>query len=189
MAYLATITPFAGWLIYNPRRSQLFEVAYLCTIGDMQTLTEWVKNITNDASWRSIADELGTTHSTIQRRLKADTASTVIELATIYSANPVYGLLAGGCISNADLEEFHRQGDLDAYSDVELSEEIVRRLRAREQNDAFNATVFEFPGSESAPADTHDGTVTEWDGSKPAAADSSPDENEERIKRGEDPID
>ena len=121
----------------------------------MQTLTEWVKNITNDASWRSIADELGTTHSTIQRRLKADTASTVIELATVYSANPVYGLLAGGCISNADLEEFHRQGDLDAYSDVELSEEIVRRLRAREQNDAFNATVFEFPGSESAPADTH----------------------------------
>lgn len=43
--------------------------------------------------------------------------------------------------------------------------------------------------TQSAPADTHDGTVTEWDDSKPAAADSSPDENEERIKRGEDPID
>lgn len=128
-------------------------VAYLCTISAMQTLTEWVKTITDNASWRAIADELGTTHSTIQRRLKTDTASAVIELANAYNANPIYGLLAGGCITNADLEEFHRQSDLEDFSDIEVSMDIVRRLRDREQRSDLDATVFEFPSRQSARSD------------------------------------
>lgn len=136
-------------------------VAYLCTISAMQTLTEWVKTITDNASWRAIADELGTTHSTIQRRLKTDTASAVIELANAYNANPIYGLLAGGCITNADLEEFHRQSDLEDFSDIEVSMDIVRRLRDREQRSDLDATVFEFPSRQSASSDIPQGAVAD----------------------------
>ena len=39
------------------------------------------------------------------------------------------------------------------------------------------------------PSDYDDGTVRDFDWDIPHAADSSPDENEERLKRGEDPVD
>lgn len=42
---------------------------------------------------------------------------------------------------------------------------------------------------QSARAATHDGTVTDWDDTIPHAAKNGIDENEERLRRGEDPID
>ena len=157
-------------------------------MSDMDELIKWVKDVTDNLSWRAIGESLGTTHSTIQRRLKTDTASVVVEIARTYNANPIHGLLAGGCITYADIRAFQTREGLADFTDLELSEEIVHRLRERQTSEAFEATVFEFPQSQSAPADIYDGTVTQWRDTT-HAADSSPDETEERLTRGEDPID
>ncbi|MEJ6019845.1 hypothetical protein [Corynebacterium sp. H113] len=121
----------------------------------MQTLNDWVKTITNGASWRAIAESLDTTHSTIQRRLKSDTASTIIELAERYNANPIHGLLAAKCITNADLREFHTRTALAEFNDLELAEEIVHRLRQQRptENTELEANVFELPVSQSKTGD------------------------------------
>ena len=70
-----------------------------------------------------------------------------------------------------------------------------RRRMLLGKNDAFDITIDELaarrsnttPSNVDTPA--YDGTVRDWDPDIPYAADSSPDETEERLKRGEDPVD
>ena len=96
----------------------------------MQELNQWIENVTNHASWRMIGDRLGTTHSTIQRRLKQDTATAICELAVAYGANPVDGLLAANVISHEQLQKFSKRSSLSSFTDLELAQEIVNRLEA-----------------------------------------------------------
>ena len=119
----------------------------------MSNLQNWVTKVTNDASWRAIAERMETTHVTIQRRLRNDTASAVIDLAREYNANPIAGLLAGDCITGDDIQDYVRAVGLDEYSDLELAQEIVDRLEQQENGEL--ASVYEFN----------------------AVADSSPDED------------
>ncbi|MGJ4126755.1 hypothetical protein [Corynebacterium macclintockiae] len=130
----------------------------------MDELQNWVAEATNGASWRSIAERLGTTHVTIQRRLRNDTASAVLELAREYNANPITGLLAASGITNQDLNGYSREVSIREFSDLELAQEIVRRLEEREQeggNGGDLADVYEFQ----------------------AVADSSPDEDALRAQQ------
>lgn len=174
-----------------PRTSRLVWVVYSCTIRDMD-INEWIAETTGSASWRTIAARLGTTHPTIQRRIKNDTASAVVEIAAEYGANPVVGLLAAGCISLEDVQAAARQATIDDYSDLELAQKVVERIAAR--SDSPLATVTEFPSNDRVPprpADHEDdGTVLDWN---PAwndgiAADSSPDEDAGREEAGADPL-
>ena len=119
----------------------------------MSEFQQWITEVTGGASWRTIADKLGTTHPTIQRRLKNDTASAVVELARTYETNPIPGLLASGCITHADMDEHFQEASLSSYTDLELAQEIVRRLEEKDHGDL--ADVYEFQ----------------------AVADSSPDED------------
>lgn len=119
-------------------------VAYLCTIAGMGNLEKWIMQVTNDASWRAIAETLGTTHSTIRRRLHSDPANVVLEVARMYDANPVYGLLCAECITRYDLREYHKVADLSEFDDLELANEIVRRLQARQdsENTALDLEIY-----------------------------------------------
>lgn len=126
---------------------------------DMSEFQQWITGVTGGASWRTIADKLGTTHPTIQRRLKNDTASAVIELARAYGTNPIPGLLASGCITRSDMDEHFQEASLSSYTDLELAQEIVRRLEEKDHDEL--ATVYEFQ----------------------AVADSSPDEDALRARQ------
>lgn len=69
--------------------------------------------------------------------------------------------------------------------------EIIR-MAEREITPKFetlNSNVRSLPTPDIQGDTYDDGTVTEWDDQQPHAADSSTNENEERMKRGEDPID
>lgn len=174
----------------------------------MDTVHTWVAEVTDGASWRTIADRLGTTHSTIQRRLVNDTASAVVDLAAEYGANPIGGLLAAGVITQGQLAEYSRPARIEELDDLELAQEVVNRIAARQ--DSPLATVTEFPAGGKATLgdsstftpersrnengvaddDDDDGTVRDFDWSPGTyAADSTIDEGKAREERGEDPID
>lgn len=80
-----------------------------------------------------IGDRLGTTHSTIQRRLKQDTATAICELAMAYGVNPVEGLLAAKVVSLEQIQEFSRHASLSSFTDLELAQEIVDRLESAQK--------------------------------------------------------
>jgi uncharacterized protein YceH (UPF0502 family) len=156
----------------------------------------------------AIADRLGTTHSTIQRRLVNDTASAVVDLATAYSVNPIGGLLAAGVITQEQLAEYSRPARLEELDDLELAQAVVDRIAARQESPL--STLTEFPaggkdqlgnvsvftperskdGASVRSQSDDDGTVRDFDWEPGTyAADGSTDEQEAREARGEDPID
>lgn len=128
---------------------------------EYENLNEWVEATTGEDSWRTIAEKLHTTHSTIKRRLNNHEADAIIELATAYHVNPVAGLVAGGCITSVDVRAYARAYTFEDFTDVEIAQIIVDRLEAREDKTAGNpeedADVFDLEGL-------------------PYVADSSPDE-------------
>ena len=72
--------------------------------------------------------------------------------------------------------------------------DIIKHLLSLEEGgDRKLAAIIEHRSNvvnfQSARAATHDGTVTDWDDTIPHAAKDDIDENEERLNRGEDPID
>lgn len=132
-------------------------VVYLCTISDVRLLNEWIEEVTGNASWRSIANTLGTTHATAKRRLKDNTASAVIELASAYDANPIAGLIAAGLVNETHLASYQRRVSLEDYDDLELAQEIVNRI---EQRESRSAKIYDLPLGAVA-----DGSQEEGDGS------------------------
>lgn len=119
-----------------------FVLVYLCTINDMRSLKEWIEEATGNASWRSIANRLGTTHATAKRRLQDNTASAVIELAEAYDANPIAGLIAAGLVNETHLANYQRRVSLEDYDDLELAQEIVNRI---EQRQSKTAKIYDLP--------------------------------------------
>lgn len=133
----------------------------------MHNLESWIERITANASWRTIADRMGTTHPTIQRRLKNETASAVVAIARAYDANPIEGLLTAGVISENDLEGFEKPIALSDFTDMEIAQELVNRIAERGE-DSEIATVTDFP-TPYTPPNVRGGLY---------AADDSPDEPE-----------
>lgn len=163
------------------------------------TSTRWwqyIEPVISGMTMRDAAKKAGFNQSAFTRWKKGAKADPdfVVKFARAFSLNVLEALAEAELITEdeANLREVTVDGPaLSDATNEQLTDEVLRRLR--EGSQAFDEPVDELAerrsNTQSAPADTHDGTVTEWDGSKPAAADSSPDENEERIKRGEDPID
>ncbi|MCL0120658.1 hypothetical protein [Corynebacterium pygosceleis] len=131
----------------------------------MDKLTAWIDNITDGASLRQIAERLNTTHPTVNRRVGAADPKLAVELADAYGANRIDGLLAFGFIEQSDVSGYTRKLSLSEFSDIELAEDILRRLQSQEE------------AEEVAPVEHIFGDVdpAELEG-LPYAADSSPDE-------------
>lgn len=152
-----------------------------------EELTQWVDTTIGDDSWRSVAEKLKTTHSTIKRRLDNGEADAIVELASAYNANPIPGLIASGAISKADVLAFAGTFAVEDLDDVELAQIMVDRLKAHEQSPNRLRAV---PDPMSDADDMNDGTVRNFNyAPEEYAADSSIDETEARLERGEDIID
>lgn len=103
----------------------------------MSKLTDWVTEVTGDASWRAIATATGTTHATIQRRLEHEPGAAVLEIARAYGANPLGGWVAAGLITREEVIEWAETAKLEDVGDVALAREVLRRA---EKSDANNNT-------------------------------------------------
>lgn len=123
---------------------------------EYENLDDWVAHTIGDDSWRTVAEKLHTTHSTIKRRLNNLEADAVIELASAYGMNPIAGLVAAGSITTQDVRTYARSYTVDDLSDIEVAQVIVERLERRQEEDH----------QDDSPIALH------------AVADGSPDEDE-----------
>ena len=160
-----------------------------------------IKQWLSETSHRRITDQdvanmLGTTRKTANKRLNEGLeAGDLITICEYLDINRVTALVELRYVPHQDvLDYLDSDGELVATAnDGALALELARRLnpatmakeldelearRKRSNKDAGHVV----PGS-------YDGTVQEWDPTIPHAADGSIDEQAEREKRGEDPID
>lgn len=169
-------------------------------MGNMEH-NEWFNRLTDGASGNAAGAKADISVSTLNRQLaqKRLSAETVIALCRGYGASPVEGLAATGYLTKEEATGV----PADAIAEILSDQDLIRTLAYRVNADpaawfgtfgeladepAPDAEVFEFPNKGVEPA-PYDGTVEEFDHTEPHAADSSPLEQEEREKRGEDPVD
>jgi hypothetical protein len=160
-----------------------------------ETHTEWFKRVTRNDSNRRAADLANISPVTLGRQLKANelSADLIIKIAQAYNESPVVALVDLGFVSARWIQEVGTTTALTRASDEELTDELLRRLRLLDDQPvddlASRRAGVPVSGSSDSMQGDDDGLVQEWDETIPHAADSSPDEQAEREKRGEDLID
>lgn len=161
----------------------------------MTDFRDWLQRVHRQRiTANDVAEALSISRATATRKLLDGLdASDIITLCRKTQVNPIQALVDLGHLTEDEVYSFLDNGRLmvDTATNGQLSLELARRLNPATMAATLDeiesrSNVVDF---QSARPDTHDDTVTEWDEAEPIAADSSPDENEERIKRGEDPID
>lgn len=163
---------------------------------------EWFEKLTQNASGRAAADLADISPATMNRQLarNALSAETVIALARAYGRSPVRALLETGYLLPEETGMPSPEELLQSLTDQQVIADVARRIDSEpahwlgtfDEVVAREATPHLTPVSDphaSLHDDENDGTVRDWDPDIPHAADSSPDETEERLKRGEDPVD
>lgn len=181
----------------------LHKLQYLATVpivGPMN-VEAWFKDLTDSSSLREAAEKSGISKSTLSRNLDANTMTpeTVIALCRAYDRSPVSGLIETEYINDYELHGPDVEVALREATNEQLLDEIMRRSDPQARylfgnegdEEIIGLAPHLTPVSEPSGSlhDDDDGLVQEWDDSVPHAADSSPDEQAEREKRGEDLID
>lgn len=159
----------------------------------------------------AVASEAGIQKTTLFRQIDrgAISAENVILICQAYDIDVAAALIAHGYCTedNFKVEALAVREALERADWSEIFDEITKRVNASPMFEGDFELSLDSPVHIPEPADLeekrkrsnsttgsvgsdeYDGTVTDWDDSTPHAADSSLDENEERLKRGEDPID
>lgn len=172
-------------------------------MGHMTTHNQWYKRLTNGATERAAAILSGVTTSTLNRQLAKGklSADVVILLSRAYGESPISGLAATGYLTADEAVGMPTDSLTELLTDQQLIRSLALRINADpsawldtfgELEDAGEVGSTERPTSVSlhvATDDYDDGTVRKFDWSEPHAADSSIDEDAERERRGEDPVD
>lgn len=146
---------------------------------------------------QEIADILKVTRKTANKRLNEGLPTDdLLALCQEFGINRTLALVELGHVPYQDVLDFlDSDGALVSTADEgELAIELARRLNPAtlaNEIDELAARRAGAPVSDPSASlhDDDDGLVQEWDDSIPHAADSSPDEQAEREKRGEDLID
>lgn len=161
---------------------------------------DWYKSATGQrVTAETIGKLIGASRPTVTRRLTQDglTADEIIKVSRGLRVNPVDALVDLGHITESEaMSHLDSDGALIATAeDGDLALELARRLNPATRADELDELAARRAGAPvSGPSaslpDDDDGIVREFD-YEPGeyAADSSINEQEEREKRGEDPID
>lgn len=162
----------------------------------------WLAELIGTDSMRTASQKTEYAQTTISRQLSRGHLSPemVIALCRAYDRSPVSGLIETGYINDYELHGPDVEIALREATNEQLLDEIMRRSDPQARylfgNEGDEETIGLAPhltpvsdGHDSLP-DDDDGVVREFD-YEPGeyAADSSPNEQEEREKRGEDLID
>ncbi|WP_147283458.1 hypothetical protein [Rhodococcus sp. AG1013] len=90
----------------------------------------WVDAVSDGASLRALASVLEINHVTVRRRIEGKDASLAVDIARHYGADPIEGLIAFGVITGDEAKRGGVQFALTEASDLQLAEEMVRRIKA-----------------------------------------------------------
>ena len=150
----------------------------------------WYKTVTKGDSNRQASDKAGLNNATLGRQLKAGalSAENVIRIAEAYGESPIVSLIDLGFMSSKWMNEHGALTSLRKASDEELTDELLRRLHLLSDEEADDLAEQRKLSVVSDADDMNDETVRPFDYSE-YAADSSEDETEARLERGEDLID
>lgn len=159
-------------------------------------LTQWIEQITGNATAQEIAKAANLPLRTVQHQLSTGRMSleNKILIGVAYRHHPMRTLIEWEIVN----PEWERIPDIEAAlrlaEEEQLADEVLRRMLLG-KNDAFDITVDDLAArcsnntSSHVVASSYDGTIREFDWTQPHAADSSIDEQEARLNRDEDPID
>lgn len=153
---------------------------------------EWFNRITAGDSHREVSRRSGVPNRTIANQVSSGTLKpeVIIKVAEGYNESPVIALVDLGFISARWITEPGVVTSLSRATDEQLTDELLRRLKLIDDEPVDElAAKRSNKGAGHVGHGSYDGTVKEFDWSQPHAADSSPHEQEEREKRGEEPID
>lgn len=162
----------------------------------------WLTDLIGEDTRATASKKADYAQSTISRQLSRGylRPETVIALCRAYDRSPVSGLIETGYINDYELHGPDVEIALREATNEQLLDEIMRRSDPQARylfgNEGDEETVGLAPhltpvsNPSASLHDDDDGIVREFDYSPGEyAADSSPNEQEEREKRGEDPID
>lgn len=155
-----------------------------------ETHNEWFKRVTRNDSNRQASERAGISNVTLGRQLKAGelSADLIIKIAQAYEESPIVALIDLGFVSARWMSEHGITTALTRASDEELTDELLRRLNLLSDESVDDLAEQRKLSVVSDADDMNDGTVGKFDYSE-YAADSSEDETESRLERGEDLID
>lgn len=162
----------------------------------------WLDNLIGDDTRATASKKADYAQSTISRQLSRGylRPETVIALCRAYDRSPVSGLIETGYINDYELQGPDVEIALHEATNEQLLDEIMRRsdpqaryLFGNEGDEEIIGLAPHLTPVSDPSASLHDdddGVVREFNYSPGEyAADSSPNEQEEREKRGEDLID
>lgn len=155
---------------------------------------QWLDDLIGSESRANAAKRAGYAQSTISRQLsrKYLRPETVIALCRAFNRSPVQGLIETEYINDYEVQGPDVAIALSKATNQQLLDEIMKRSdpQARYLFGGDEDTIGLSPQLSvvSDAADMNDGTVRPFDYSE-YAADSSDDETEARLERGEDLID
>ena len=164
-------------------------------------LQEWLNKLPSSPTVSQAADHSGISKATLLRHAKTGktTAEFAVTISRAYKVNEVESLVKLGFITSEAVDGYGIKAALASATNEELLDEIMRRSDPQARylfgNEGDEDTVGLAPhltpvsDAHASLHDDDDGLVQEWDDSVPHAADSSPDEQAEREKRGEDLVD
>lgn len=96
---------------------------------------EWLKTIGRGHAPTRMAEEAGLYRGTFSRQYNADKVppDVIVAIARAYKADPLEGLVAAGLLTEEEVDRvppMSRAAFLDTFTDLELLEELMRRVRA-----------------------------------------------------------
>ncbi|WP_043993638.1 hypothetical protein [Leifsonia xyli] len=100
-----------------------------------ETFDEYLKRLTNNASYRTIAQRAQIEPSTLTRQLKGELkVQAVVSITRAYGGSLLQAFVAAGFITADEASNMATLAGIEKASDRELAEEILRRVRAAEHN-------------------------------------------------------
>lgn len=150
----------------------------------MTKFQRWVEQVTNNGSVREISRHVDASPATVARQIKQGAPQLAFNIARAYDVNPLPGLIALGQVTYEHINELAAHLSIENYSELELAQEIVRRLETKHDNDESDL-------EKSAPIPHRHLYVTpdpyDDDDTMPedAAAYGGPDEDKLKEERGE----
>ena len=161
-------------------------------------INEWLNSLPGSPTVSQAADHAGVSKATFLRHEKngKTTAEYVTKIARAYDVNEIQSLINLGFVQEAAVMEVAIEKALGLAKNSQLLAEMnkrhdpeARRLyRAEGKPGVIDLDDHRSPDPLSGADDMNDGTVRPFDYSE-YAADSSEDETEARLERGEDLID
>lgn len=151
---------------------------------------EWLDQTTRGDSLRRIAEVAQISDRTLSRQLRDNDLrpDLIIKIAEAYNESPAIALVDLNYMSAKWLTDPGVGTSLRRASDEELTDELLRRLKLLPDEPVDDLAARRKVEIMSDADDMNDGTVKPFNYSE-YAADSSEDENERRLERGEDLLD